>query len=153
MGYEVLISFLRQLRAGYLMRRAGAPFPRSVALLSRWNIRDQRPDEGSENDNTGATSPFNIFTKSVSLPYFTEEQISALYAQYAPPSGLTFDDGAVSAAFRLTKGHPYLVSLLAAEAFGVAGEGPEGRILRLHVDAAAKALLEKSPHLLVPSSR
>jgi hypothetical protein len=149
MSHEVLISFLRQLRAGYLMRRAGAPFPRSVALLCRENIRDLRPSEGLEHDNKGARSPFNIFTKSLSLPFFKKEDISALYAKDPLMGKLNFDDAAASAVFRWTKGHPYLVNLMAGEILEASrGVESPGAKAELRVNVAARAILEKNPPLI-----
>jgi hypothetical protein len=163
MSYDVLISFLRQLRAGYLMRRAGAPFPRSVILLSRTNIRDLRPSEGLEIDNTGATSPFNIFTKSLSMPYFKEEKIAELYAQCPVLTKLGFDEDAVKTVFGWTKGHPLLVNLIAKEilaslsidgegnAVGLGqndGESGSAALASLYVNLAVKAILEKNPPLI-----
>ncbi|MDR1924149.1 MAG: hypothetical protein LBQ66_07220, partial [Planctomycetaceae bacterium] len=58
-----LISFLRQLRNGYITR-SDSPFIHSLALVGMRNIRDYKSQYRSENMTLGSASPFNIATKS-----------------------------------------------------------------------------------------
>ncbi|MCP4691681.1 MAG: ATP-binding protein, partial [Desulfobacterales bacterium] len=54
-----LISFLRQLRAGY-SNRAIYPFVHSIALVGMRNIRDYKAKIREDSQTLGSASPFNI---------------------------------------------------------------------------------------------
>ena len=79
-----LVTFLAQIRDGYLMRHRSpkTKFPRSLALVGMRDIRDYlvqvRPDSAS----TGLASPFNVKKKALPLAHFTQEEIAALYRQH-----------------------------------------------------------------------
>jgi hypothetical protein len=57
---DAMISFLRQLRYGYIRRSWGFPFPSSVALIGMRNIRDYKIYIRDEEASLGTSSPFNI---------------------------------------------------------------------------------------------
>ncbi|MDR2472204.1 MAG: AAA family ATPase, partial [Tannerella sp.] len=57
-----LITFLRQLRNGYIDRNE-APFAQSIALVGMRNIRDYKALIRSERETLGSASPFNIVAK------------------------------------------------------------------------------------------
>jgi hypothetical protein len=109
----VLVSVLRQLREGY--RRRPQAFPWSLALIGLRDVRDYRVAEG-ERDNLGTASPFNIKSRSLTLPDFDHDEVAALYAQHARETGQPFTKEAVDHAFALTQGQPWLVNALAAVA-------------------------------------
>jgi hypothetical protein len=107
---ETLVSFLRQLRAGYPHRPKG--FPWSLALIGLRDVRDYKvASGGSERLNTA--SPFNIKMRSLTLKNFTAAQVAALYLQHTAETGQAFTDEAICRAFDLTQGQPYLVNALA----------------------------------------
>jgi hypothetical protein len=70
-----LITFLTQIRDGYLSRRKSkdSVFPRSMALVGMRDVRDYlywvRPDAQA----AGLASPFNVKKKSLSLANFTKD--------------------------------------------------------------------------------
>ena len=109
-----LISFLRQLRDGFVNRHI-APFPASIALVGMRNIRDYKA-RIRENQNTlGTASPFNIITSSLTLRNFTKEEVAALYKQHTDETGQVFENPAVELAFEQTQGQPWLVNAVARE--------------------------------------
>lgn len=109
-----LITFLRELRDGYVTRRM-IPFPASVALVSMRNIRDYKARIRPDTQTMGSASPFNIITEALTLSSFSEEDIRTLYGQHTAATGQAFTDEAVSAAYALTRGQPWLVNALARE--------------------------------------
>lgn len=92
---EVLLSVLRQLRAGYPSRPAA--FPSSVALIGLFDT----------------PSFYNVKVESFTLRPFTAEEISELYRLHTESAGQVFAEEAVTLTYELTRGHPWLVNALA----------------------------------------
>jgi type II secretory pathway predicted ATPase ExeA len=111
---STLISFLRQLRDGYINRDM-APFPVSVALVGMRNIRDYKAEVRPDSDTLGSSSPFNIVTEALTLTNFTPAEIAALYAQHTADTGQVFETAAVERVSYWTCGQPWLVNALARE--------------------------------------
>ena len=55
---QVLISFLRQLRDGYV-NRDDIPFPASIALVGMLDVRDYKAQIRPDGESLGQISPFN----------------------------------------------------------------------------------------------
>jgi hypothetical protein len=107
---EVLLSVLRQLRAGYPECPKG--FPWSLALIGLRDVRDYKvASGGSERLNTA--SPFNIKARSLTLSNFAETEVKNLLLQHTAETGQVFTDEALHHVFYLTQGQPYLVNALA----------------------------------------
>ncbi|MDR1677564.1 MAG: ATP-binding protein, partial [Deltaproteobacteria bacterium] len=87
----VLLSFLSQLRLGYI-ERPEAPFPRSVALIGMRNIRDYKFQSRSEPTTFSSSSLCNIISEVLTLANFTEEEIKTLYAQHTEATGQVFEN-------------------------------------------------------------
>ena len=111
---QVLISFLRQLRDGYVNRDV-VPFPASIALVGMLDVRDYKAQIRPDGESLGQVSPFNIISKDLMLRNFTEEEVRALYGQHTAETGQVFEPGAVEAAMRFSCGQPWLVNALARE--------------------------------------
>ncbi|MCL2689978.1 MAG: ATP-binding protein [Chitinispirillia bacterium] len=109
-----LITFLRQLREGYISRGM-APFIRSVALVGMRNIRDYKAKIRPESQTLGSASPFNIVKESFSLRNFTKEEVAELYGQHTAKTGQKFEPDAIDHAFEQTQGQPWLVNAIARE--------------------------------------
>ncbi len=107
---EVLISILRQLRAGYPERPKG--FPWSLALVGLRDVRDYKVTSGGS-VRLNTASPFNIKVRSLTLKNFRADEVATLYQQHTEETGQTFTDEALAQAFHLTQGQPYLVNALA----------------------------------------
>ena len=98
----VLLSTLRQLRAGYPERPEH--FPISVALIGLRDVRDYQ---------LASSSPFNIKVESVLLPGFGEAEVGELLSQHEAETGQPFTAAAKAKVFAVTRGQPWLVNALA----------------------------------------
>jgi hypothetical protein len=111
---DVLISFLRQLRDGYVTR-AVTPFPASVALVGMLDVRDYKAQVRPDGESLGQISPFNIISKDMLLRNFTADEVAALYAQHTEATGQTFAAGVLDKVMEFSGGQPWLVNALARE--------------------------------------
>jgi hypothetical protein len=111
---DALLSFLRQLRNGYV-NRSIMPFPTTVALVGMRNIRDYKVKIRDNKETLGTASPFNIITSSLTLRNFTREEVGRLYLQHTEETGQIFEEGAIELAFEQTLGQPWLVNAIARE--------------------------------------
>jgi len=109
-----LITFLRQLREGYI-GRADVPFVHTVALIGMRNIRDYKAQIRKDAETIGSASPFNIATAALSLRNFTESEVAELYAQHTAETGQVFERQAIGYVFEQTQGQPWLVNAIACE--------------------------------------
>jgi hypothetical protein len=107
-----LISFLRQLRNGYISR-GHIPFVHSIALVGMRNIRDYKSK--IREDTLGSASPFNIVSESLTLQNFTNQEIRRLYAQHTQQTAQVFSDQVVEQVYHYTQGQPWLVNAIARE--------------------------------------
>ena len=114
LGGSTLISFLRQLRAGFI-NRVLTPFVHSVALVGMRNIRDFKAKIRPESQSLGSASPFNIATKTFTLNNFTKEEIASLYWQHTDETGQRFEADAIDLVYEQTQGQPWLVNAIARE--------------------------------------
>ena len=137
---NVLISILRQLRAGY-PRRPGA-FPWSLALIGLRDVRDYKVAEGYQG-HLGTASPFNIKVESITLRDFTHDDVAALYRQHTNDSGQAFTPEAIDRAFELTRGQPWLVNALARQAVEVLVRDRSEPITRAAIDSAKELLIQR----------
>ena len=111
---DVLISFLRQLRDGYV-NREDIPFPSSIALVGMLDVRDYRAQMRPDGESLGQISPFNIISKDLMLRNFTADEVAALYAQHTEATGQAFAPGVLDKVMDFSDGQPWLVNALARE--------------------------------------
>jgi AAA+ ATPase superfamily predicted ATPase len=111
---STLISFLRQLRSGYI-NRPDIPFAHSIALVGMRNIRDYKARVRENQETLGTASPFNIISKAMNLRNFTKEEVAMLYSQHTKETGQVFEQDAIELAFERTNGQPWLVNAIANE--------------------------------------
>ena len=111
---DTLVTFLRQLRDGYVTRRE-SPFPVSIALVGMRDIRDYKARIRPDGQTLGDASPFNIITEDLTLGNFLEDDVAKLYAQHTEATGQVFEPEAVSLAWQVTRGQPWLVNAIARE--------------------------------------
>ena len=111
---DTLVTFLRQLRDGYVTRKV-SPFPASIALVGMRDIRDYKARIRSDGQTLGDASPFNIITEDLTLGNFTENDVVRLYSQHTEATGQVFEPEAIACAWQLTRGQPWLVNALARE--------------------------------------
>ena len=136
-----LISFLRQLRDGYV-NRIRSPFPVSLALVGMRNIRDYKANVRPDSDTLGSSSPFNIATEALTLTNFTGEEIASLYRQHTAETGQVFEETAIDRASYWTCGQPWLVNALARECVEKLLKNDYAQPVTMGlIDAAAEELL------------
>lgn len=138
---DALISVLRQLRDGYGNRPDG--FPWALALVGLRDIRDYRVASGSEG-RLGTSSPFNIKVESLTLRNFTSEEVGELYAQHTAETGQEFLPDAVSHAFHLSQGQPWLVNALARQLVEVVVPDVAHPVTAAHVATASEILIQRN---------
>ncbi len=108
---DTLISVLRQIRSGYDKRPAF--FPQSIILCGVRDVRDYRIHSAKEKAVITGGSAFNIKAKSLRLGDFTREEVESLYLQHTEATGQVFEPDALSLAWDLSEGQPWLVNALA----------------------------------------
>jgi AAA-like domain len=146
---EAMVSFLTQLRAGYI-KRPEAPFPHSIILVGMRALRDYAltMEERRGISWLGTTSPFNVSAAAQHLPAFTAAEVDELLAQHTAATGQRFLPEAAARTFELSQGHPWLVNALADEAVR---HGVRDRALPVtagHVDAAKETIiLDRRTHI------
>ncbi len=111
---DLLITVLRQLRAGYPNRPRA--FPQSVILCGVRDVRDYRIHSSESQAIITGGSAFNIKAESLRLGDFVEGEITALYAQHTAETGQPFEPDAIETVWELTAGQPWLVNALGYEA-------------------------------------
>ena len=109
-----LITFLRQLRSGYI-DRSTIPFVHSLALVGMRNIRDYKAQIRPDSQSAGSASPFNIVTETYTLKNFTKDEITILYRQHTEDTGQVFEPAAIELVYEQTQGQPWLVNAIARE--------------------------------------
>ncbi len=137
---DVLLSFLRQLRAGYPQRPKG--FPWSLALIGLRDVRDYKMKSGGS-ERLSTASPFNIKVRSLTIGNFTAEEVSTLYHQHTAETGQVFTADALQRAYELTQGQPYLVNALAKVAVEELQPDATQPITRKGIEQAKEILIER----------
>jgi hypothetical protein len=110
---DVLITVLRQLRAGYPDRPAA--FPQSVILCGVRDVRDYRIHSDLQKTIVTGGSAFNIKAASLRLGDFSQAEVGRLYAQHTQETAQVFEPAALEAVWELTQGQPWLVNALGYE--------------------------------------
>jgi hypothetical protein len=135
---QSLISVLRQLRAGFPQRPAD--FPWSVVLSGMRDVRDYKLASGGAPPRMGSSSPFNVKVESRRLRDFSMDGVRALYAQHTADTGQPFTDEALTTAFGLSEGQPWLVNAFAREIVDKMKIPAPEPITAAHVDEAKERL-------------
>ncbi|MBK8257546.1 MAG: AAA family ATPase [Polyangiaceae bacterium] len=143
---DSLVSVLRQLRAGFPERPER--FPWSIILCGMRDVRDYKLASGGSPPRVGSSSPFNIKVKSSRLGDFSPEEVRLLYGQHSAESGQIFTEEAITRAFDLSQGQPWLVNALAREVVDEMKIPPHQAISPAHLDEAKERLiLARATHL------
>jgi len=148
---KTLISFLRQLRDGYVSRTSGTPFIHSLAIVGMRNIRDYRDEYRDPSKSLGSASPFNVIEAYMTLKNFSHEEIVELYGQHTSETGQEFLPEAVGLVYEQTQGQPWLVNAIAKTAvkstcdFGGNSTG-EPITADMVTEAINRLILERGTH-------
>lgn len=138
-----LITFLRQLRDGFISRNT-TPFPHSCALVGMRNIRDYKARLRADRDTLGSASPFNIAAEALTLHNFTEAEVGELYAQHTADTGQPFTPQAVARAWWWSRGQPWLVNALADQVVHrILADDTSRTVLPEYFDEAAEILIQR----------
>jgi hypothetical protein len=111
---ETLITFLRQLRDGYITRNE-IPFVHSIVLVGMRDVRDYKSKIRDGRDTLGSKSPFNIIEKSLTIQNFSKANVVSLYQQHTQITGQVFENEAIDFIFEKSCGQPWLVNAIAKE--------------------------------------
>jgi len=144
-----MVSFLAQLRAGYL-DRSREPFPSSVALIGLRPVRDYALAEaqGRPVSWLGTTTPFNISAEAATLGPFTRAEVAELLAQHTQVTGQRFAAVAVDRIFELGAGHPWLTNAMADQVVARDVTDRTLEVTATHVDAAKETIIrERRTHI------
>jgi hypothetical protein len=138
-----LISFLRQLRDGYVNRSA-IPFVHSVGLIGMRNIRDYKGRIREERETLGSASPFNIVTEVLTLHNFTQEEIGQLCSQHTQQTGQIFSPEVIQEIYRYTQGQPWIVNAVSREmTVKILNNDVSQPILESHVEQAVETIIQR----------
>jgi hypothetical protein len=144
-----MVSFLTQLRDGYLAR-SRSPFPHSIALIGQRQVRDYilTEDERRAVGWLGTASPFNILAEATTLGALAEPEVSELLMQHTAQTGQRFEPEAAARIHALSQGHPWLVNALAAQIVGSDLRDHRVAVTAAHVEAAKETIiLERRTHI------
>jgi len=138
-----LISFLRQLRDGYV-NRSMIPFVHSVGLIGMRNIRDYKGKIREDSETLGSASPFNIVSKVMTLRDFTKEEVSVLYAQHTEVTGQVFSPEVIDSVYHQTQGQPWLVNAVVREIITeILGSDYSKSVTPEHVGQAVETIIQR----------
>ncbi len=137
---NTLLSILSQLRQGFALRPSA--FPSSLVLVGMRDVRDYKVST-DQAGHPGGASPFNIKEASLTLRYFTRDEVAELYAQHTGDTGQPFSSESVDLAFRLTNGQPWLVNALAREATDVLERDRSHAVTAEVIEAARERVIAR----------
>ncbi len=146
---DAMISFLTQLRQGYISREE-TPFPASIVLVGMCQVRDYivSTDQRKAISWLGTTSPFNITAEAMTLEPFTEAEVEELLLQHTTATGQRFEPEAIRYIYELGQGHPWLTNALADQITNNDVEDRSIAVTAAHVEAAKETIiLERRSHI------
>ncbi|HMY22086.1 MAG TPA: AAA-like domain-containing protein, partial [Polyangium sp.] len=146
---ETMVSFLTQLREGYL-DRAAQPFPASIALVGRRQVRDfmLRTEDRHAIAWLGTASPFNVNAEAMTLGMFTAADVEELLLQHTAKTGQRFEPEAIALIYELGQGHPWLTNAMADQIVRKDLKDRSLPITAAHVEAAKETIiLDRRSHI------
>jgi len=144
---DAMISFLRQLRGGYMDRGAGK-FPVSIALVGLRDLKDYIT-AAKDGVPPSPLSPFNIKTDSVFLGNFSHDEVKNLFAQRTEETGQQITDEALDYVYGQSWGQPWIVnSLFQRATMRVLREDNYETVTMEHILAAREQMIQaRETHL------
>ena len=139
---DSLLSVLRQLRTGYVLRPES--FPQSMVLCGVRDVRDYRIHSSSANAIIAGGSAFNIKALSLRLGDFSRDEVCTLLAQHTEETGQAFTPDALDTIWTQTRGQPWLVNALAYETCFYDGDTAD-----LHRPITSDAIREAQEKLIL----
>ena len=141
---ETMVSFLTQLRRGYLVRTE-IPFPHSMALIGMRQVRDYALSTEERRTVTwlGTTSPFNITAEAATLEPFGRDDVHALLLQHTESTEQPWQEAAMDRIYDLSQGHPWLVNAMADQIVNRDVEDRSVAVTAEHVEAAKETIIQE----------
>ncbi|WP_224361202.1 hypothetical protein [Hyalangium versicolor] len=96
-----------------------------------------------DRESLGTASPFNIKVRSLTLRDFTADEVVELYSQHTADTGQRFEPEALTRAFELTQGQPWLVNALAKVAVEEVVPDTSQPVRRADIERAKAMLIER----------
>jgi hypothetical protein len=144
---DAMISFLRQLRGGFMERGVGK-FPISIALVG---MRDLKDYITTAKDGVPPTplSPFNIKEDSAKIGNFSPNDIERLFSQRTEETGQNITKEALDYIWEQSSGQPWIVnSLFKRATMRVLHEDNYSTVTLAHIrEAREQMILARETHL------
>lgn len=144
-----MISFLKQLRDGYI-GRCKVPFSASIVLVGQRHVRDYalREEDRRVLSWLGTSSPSNITAEGLTIDMFTAAEVTELLQQHTTKTGQVFLPEAISKIYELGQGHPWLTNALADRITARDAKDRPVAITAEHVEAAKETIiLQRRTHI------
>jgi hypothetical protein len=136
---DAMISFLRQLRGGFMMRGVGK-FPVSIAIVGMSDLKDYITAT-KDGVPPSPISPFNIKTDSILLGNFSRNDVQKLFAQRTEETGQKITDDALEHVWNQSQGQPWIVnSLFRRATMCVLREDDYSDVTLEHVESAREQM-------------
>jgi len=144
---DAMISFLRQLRGGFMNRGIGK-FPVSVALVGMRDLKDYIT-LAKDGVQPSPLSPFNIKTDSILLGNFIQDDVKKLFAQRTEETGQQITDEALEYVWEQSQGQPWIInSLFERVTMRILRRDNYSTVMREHLEQAREQMiLARETHL------
>jgi hypothetical protein len=144
---DAMISFLRQLRSGFMNRGIGK-FPVSIALVGMRDLKDYIT-AAKNGVPPSPLSPFNIKEDSVLLGNFTLDEIKKLFSLRTEETGQGISDEALEYVWEQSQGQPWIVnSLFKRATIRILKADDYSTVKREHIEEAREQMiLARETHL------
>jgi len=144
---DSLISFLRQLRGGFMERGVGK-FPISIALVGMRDLKDYIT-AAKNGVPPSPLSPFNIKEDSIFISNFSKDDVAALFAQRTKETGQRINTEALDYVYGQSWGQPWIVnSLFKRATMRVLDEDNYETVTLDHILAAREQMIQgRETHL------
>jgi len=144
---DAMISFLRQLRGGFMDRGVGK-FPVSIALVGMRDLKDYIT-AAKDGVQPSPLSPFNIKTDSILLGNFLYDDVKKLFAQRTEETGQQITDDALEYVWEQSQGQPWIVnSLFERATMRILKRDNYSTVTREHIEQAREQMiLARETHL------
>jgi hypothetical protein len=107
---DAMISFLRQLRGGFMERGVGK-FPVSIALVGMRDLKDYIT-AAKDGIPPSPLSPFNIKSDSILLGNFSQDDVNKLFAQRTEETEQQITEEALEYVWEQSQGQPWIINSL-----------------------------------------
>jgi len=144
---DAMISFLRQLRSGFMNRGVGK-FPVSVALVGMRDLKDYIT-AAKDGVQPSPLSPFNIKADSILLGNFLYDDVKKLFAQRTEETGQQITVEALEYVWEQSQGQPWIInSLFERATMRILKADDYNTITREHIEQAREQMiLARETHL------